>query len=323
MERFDGESLEKEISARLSALAGPPVPADAAVLSTIRDRATGQRRRHRSLALAVAAVVVSAGIGAVSAINRTQDPPPAPAASFTTLLDWPARGRLAPRVALDKVTQAWDDAVAGSRHEQVRLLYAGPCQEQAIIIVEGRTAGGQARLAVLRSDPKPIDQRTSADPAGFWLLRGDVTFRLGTDVAAPSVEPRMLVTAVGGTRAAGSSSGTARPTIGCTFGLVPPMSPNIWLTTTFGQTEPNRTRIVRSGDHYLAAQFTVPWGPSSQEIVAGRRTVDCFEVTNRSGNSLPNSAKGFHLLNGDNTAARKSSSGGERHIAVLVSDEAF
>jgi len=276
--------FDRDLSTRLGALTGDASPLDAAILPAIRRRAAAERRRRRGVAVSLAALTLAAGAG-VAVVAQAAPSRPSPGAlapARADLLGWPSRGSLVDGTDLDRIVTAWN-AQGGTGHTQVRLLFAGRSAANSttgsghvIVIVEGRSAAGQARLAVLVGRPVNPGQNTPG-------------YRLSVDVATPPVTRQVLLVTVNGLE---TSPAQGRPgsDSAVVIALMGPTSQpaTLRMIALAGQTPIRLDPSVG----YLMVDLTASSVPADRRTIASGEQVDSYLLGDANGARL----QAFHTI---------------------------
>jgi hypothetical protein len=300
-------SLE-DLSERLADLVGPPPLVPSARLSAIRGQAAAQRRRRRGV-LAVAAAAVVVGVAGTAMVTAMPSPKAAPATNRTQLLGWASRGALVDDVPLDQAVKAWDEGTGTGAHSHVRVLYAGPCQLQTMVVLEGRSASGQVRLGVLVSQTKgPVTD-------------ADLRLQVGSDVAVPVDQPRVLMAVVTGLRGVPDNLQLYR---GCAVGLLTPVGARTGLgldvaLPSLEKANRDRVTLDPAAGYELVGPIETLQGPQPEDLMLnrGQALADVVRLTDVTGQSRP----GFHRLGSGRFDPDQGEGASTGQVTVLASDE--
>jgi hypothetical protein len=180
------DHLDEQLPSRLAELAYDASPVDATLLAGIRGRAAAQRRRRAGVAVVAAIMTLVVGFGGTVVVRSAISQSTLPATSTTAMLGWQAaNGQAVPKQVLDDLTAVWDTE-SGAPHRQVRVLAAcGVDDERPVYVVEGISAKGAARIAVLVGR---LPASAEADPG----------YDVSMDVTVPSSKPQVVVVGVTG-----------------------------------------------------------------------------------------------------------------------------
>lgn len=311
--RFDDQLPE-----RLTDLVGPATAADGRILAAIRTKAAVQRQRHLAGGLAMAVVTLAAGIGGTVAIsgadNSRPNPAVVPAVGYNKLLNWPTRGEKVSTTLTDRATAAWSSATGTSPITLARPLYVGTSNNlQTIVVAEGLTAAGQARLAVLVSET----QKTYND-------QDEIHFRLTMDVPSPTIQPRTLLIAIAGLIDAESASDQpSRNHGGIVVGLTAPTSQPSQLVAEVDSTPDTDGPIredLQPAVGYATIAFNAPPGTTNQEILAGYSNTEFIGLAYPSDSGSPPAAASIQQIEPDDDRFAKPLDGSPRS-AILVPRE--
>jgi len=318
MDRFDDD-----LPGLLSELADAAPPIEATLMPKIRARAASQRRRQRGMGLIAASITLVAAIGGTAVVHAAtsggtvrpgssaapvESPEPA-----SSLLGWPARGQPGfPDILVARAAAAWAEPTKTSKISAVRLLYGSETSTGSVIVVaEGMSAAGQARLAVLVSDVQ-LGTRS-------WET---VQFRVAMDVTAPKAQPQVLLVMVGGLvdqqRPANASS---RHNAGVVIALASPTAQSTRVVMTL-QADATSSGVVRKvldpAVGYVTTFFNEPVGPTNREIVAGRQVDNSFMLQLLpDGGNATKAGQACRRLAPDDSRFEKPASGGPL-AAILV-----